>query len=128
MLRRPPGATRTAPLFPDTTLFRSHEARFGVEVHRAGIEVERADEQPLAIHCKGLGVQHRGAGPQHRAIAAAAAARAGAEEAAPGPLSLGALGPAHLATPHTRLETIANGTFRGSGGRSGQSSGVAENI
>src|SRR3546814_18294963 len=81
-----------------------HEAQFGVEVHRAGIEVERADEQPLAIHCKGLGVQHRGAGTQHRAIAAAAAARAGAEEAAPGPLSIGAIGPAPLEKPDTGLE------------------------
>src|SRR3546814_8520124 len=76
----------------------------GVEVHRAGIEVERADEQPLAIHCKGLGVRHRGAGTQHRAIAAAAAARAGAEEAAPGPLSIGAIGPAHFEKPDTGLE------------------------
>src|SRR3546814_8492233 len=49
-------------------------------------------------------LQHRGAGTQHRAIAAAAAARAGAEEAAPGPLSIGAIGPAHFEKPDTGLE------------------------
>src|SRR3546814_5359435 len=37
MIRLPPRSTRTSPLFPYTTLFRSHEAR-----HALGDEVEAA--------------------------------------------------------------------------------------
>src|SRR3546814_11903459 len=42
MILRPPRATRTATLFPDTTLFRSHRRHRG----RVRVRTDRSDESP----------------------------------------------------------------------------------
>src|SRR3546814_2185056 len=57
MSRRPPTATRTDPLFPDTTLFRSlarrlAEAAVGTQVEPLG---RREDALPLLIFEDGVG-------------------------------------------------------------------------
>src|SRR3546814_5180449 len=55
MFRRPPRSTRTDPLFPDTTLFRSMLARAGVDV-----TLLARSRQLDAIRGKGLTVEADG--------------------------------------------------------------------
>src|SRR3546814_12572883 len=57
-IRRPPRSTRTDPLFPDTTLFRSELQRPRPEDRRAvsrGAAQQRADAGDEFAHRKGLG-------------------------------------------------------------------------
>src|SRR3546814_3918149 len=50
MIRRPPRSTRTATLFPYTTLFRSSHARFvGDDVER-GARLDLADRYDRGVH------------------------------------------------------------------------------
>src|SRR3546814_10705934 len=59
MIRRPPRSTRTDPLFPYTTLFRSvHEKRdLRVEIDRAGVDIERAYEHVSTVDHRRLAVK-----------------------------------------------------------------------
>src|SRR3546814_10922079 len=80
MSRRPPTATRTDPLFPDTTLFRSlarrlAEAAVGTQVEPLG---RREDALPLLIFEDGVG-QVIGLFEQHMAEPKLRGARGGAE-------------------------------------------------
>src|SRR3546814_4009889 len=50
MLRRPPGFTLTAPLFPFTTLFRSGMLDRGAEDGQRGVTLELVDEPAVLVH------------------------------------------------------------------------------
>src|SRR3546814_2624069 len=47
MIRRPPRSTRTDPLFPYTTLFRSSAACFGQEARQEGISAKCLTERQV---------------------------------------------------------------------------------
>src|SRR3546814_17651066 len=71
MIRRPPGSTLTDPLFPDTTLFRSRQARH--------VDVQVDAVQQRAGNAAAVAVDHDGAAAAAAGEVAGPAAGAGVQ-------------------------------------------------